>query len=159
MTSREVFLAASDSAILRRILPLAKAIAILTLLAASLGILIGCSPRRGQEAAAPAASDLQEVSDMLHAAGGAAGRSPANLAEVDQQRRMFPRGYEAVKSGSVVVLWGTPLQDEGEVGKNEVVLAYEKDVPTNGGYVLLSAGTVKKMSASEFGSAPKAATK
>ena len=45
---------------------------------------------------------------------------------------------------------------EGETGKNEAVVAYEKDAPTNGGYVLLSAGSVKKMTASEFAAAPKA---
>jgi hypothetical protein len=55
-----------------------------------------------------------------------------------------------------VVLWGTPLKGEGQTGKDEEVLAYQKEVPAQGGYVLLSAGTVKKMSASEFQSAPKA---
>jgi hypothetical protein len=55
-----------------------------------------------------------------------------------------------VKSGDVVVLWGTTLQGEGDVGKDEIVVAYEKDVPTSGGFVLLSAGTVKKMTADEF---------
>jgi len=50
---------------------------------------------------------------------------------------------------------GTPPKGEGDVGNNEVVLAYEKKVPTEGGYVLMSAGTVMKMSAAEFTSAPK----
>jgi hypothetical protein len=38
-------------------------------------------------------------------------------------------------------------------------LAYEKATPTDGGYVLLSAGTVKKMTAAEFDTAPKAGKK
>ena len=42
---------------------------------------------------------------------------------------------------------------------NEAVVAYEKNAPTQGGYVLLSAGTVKKVSAAEFASAPKAGKK
>ena len=137
---------------------MAKTTLLLTLLAASLGILAGCSARPRAEGSL-AESDLREVSDLLHAAGGAAGRAPAKLADLDSQRRMFPRGYEAVKSGNIVVLWAAPLQDEGDVGKNEVVVAYEKDVPTSGGSVLLSAGTIKNMSANEFSSAPKPPTK
>ena len=38
----------------------------------------------------------------------------------------------------------------------DVVLAHEKKVPESGGYVLMQDGTVKEMSASEFGSAKKA---
>jgi hypothetical protein len=40
-----------------------------------------------------------------------------------------------------------------------VVVAYQKGVPTDGGFVLLSAGTVKKMTADEFSTAPKAGKK
>jgi hypothetical protein len=99
---------------------------------------------------------LQEVNDLLRAAGATTGRPPGKLAELNPHQSTYPRAYAAIKSGAVVVLWGTPFKGEGEVGKNEVVVAYEKDAPTGGGYVLLSAGTVKKMSASEFQSAPKA---
>jgi hypothetical protein len=72
---------------------------------------------------------------------------------------MFPKAYESVKSGEVIVLWGTSPKGEGDVGNDEVVLAYEKKVPTEGGYVLMSAGTVKKMTAAELNSAPKAGKK
>jgi hypothetical protein len=72
---------------------------------------------------------------------------------------MFPRAYEAVKSGEVVILWGASLKGEGDVGRDEVVVAYVKSVPTDGGHVLLSAGTVKKMTAAEFAAAPKAGKK
>ena len=65
------------------------------------------------------------------------------------------KAYDSVKSGDVVVLWGTPMQGEGDSGKGEVLMAYEKKVPTDGGYVLLSAGTVRRMSAADFAAAPK----
>jgi hypothetical protein len=121
------------------------------LLAAGLCLLAGCSSRpRGQ--AAPELTVLQDVNGLLHSAAGA-GRPPANLADLARYESMYPQAYAKVKSGDVVVLWRTPLQGEGESGKGEVVVAYEKGVPTDGGYVLLSAGTVKKMSASEFASA------
>jgi hypothetical protein len=129
------------------------------MLAAGLGLLAGCSSRPMGEAP-PQLLVLQEVNDLLHSAAGVAGRAPARLADIAPRfRSMYPHGYAAVKSGDVVVLWGAALKGEGETGKGEAVVAYEKGVPTNGGYVLLSAGTVKKMSADEFTAAPKGAKK
>ena len=126
--------------------------------AAALGLLAGCSSQPKGAAVAPDVTLLQDVNDLLRAAGGA-GRLPAKLADLDRYKHMFPRGYEVVKTGDVVVFWGAPFQGEGDVGKNEVVVAYEKNVPTEGGYVLLSAGSVKKMTAAEFNTAPKAGQK
>jgi hypothetical protein len=126
------------------------------LVAVCLCLVVGCSSR-SKGTAAGGFLLLQEVNDLLHASAGATGRAPARLADLERHKGMFPRGYEAVLSGAVVVLWGTPLKGEGEVGKDEVVMAYQKAVPTEGGYVLLSAGTVKKMTAAELNSAPKGA--
>jgi hypothetical protein len=117
-------------------------------------LLAGCSSR--SKGKAPGGQlVLQEVNDLLHAASGATGRPAAALTDLNQYQGMFPRGYAAVQSGAVTVFWGTPLKGEGEVGKDEVVVAFQKGVPTEGGFVLLSAGTVKKMTAAEFGTAPK----
>ena len=127
-------------------------------IAAGLGLLVGCSSQPKGEAT-PGFTVLQDVNDLLQSAAGAAGKPPARLADVGRYQAMYQRGYDAVKSGEVVVLWGTPLKGEGEAGKDEVVLAYEKGVPTDGGYVLLSAGTVKKMTAAEFNAAPKGGKK
>ena len=94
---------------------------------------------------------------MLRGATQPNGRGPANLAALHGCQSLFPRGYQAVQSGEVVVLWGAGVKGEGETtGSGGDVVAYEKDVPTQGGYVLLSSGEVTKMSASEFQSAPKA---
>jgi len=100
---------------------------------------------------------LQDVSDLLHTSAG--GRPPSKLADLHRHEQNFPKGYAAIKSGDVVVLWGTPLQGEGQVGSNETIIAYEKAVPKDGGFVLLSAGTVKKMSPDEFNAAPKSGKK
>jgi hypothetical protein len=124
-------------------------------IAAGLGLLAGCSTQPGAES--PEYTELQEVNDLLRAGAGAAGRPAAGLADLAGYQSMFPRAYEAVQSGEVVVLWGAALAGEGEAGKGESVVAYEKGVPADGGYVLLSAGTVKKMTAAEFGAAPKGA--
>jgi hypothetical protein len=125
--------------------------------ATAISLLAGCSLRPSGAAVAPDVTLLGDVNDLLRAASGASGHMPTKLADVERHKNMFPRGYEAVKSGNVVVLWGTPAQGEGDIGKaSEAVVAYEKQVPTEGGYVLLSAGSVKKMTAEEFAAAPKA---
>jgi hypothetical protein len=126
----------------------------LALLALGFSLVAGCSSRP-RAADAPEITLLQEVNDLLRSATGAAHRPPMRLADLDRYQSMYPRGYAAVKSGDVVVLWGTAQKGEGEVGKGETVVAYEKNVPTDGGYALLSAGTVKKMTAAEFDATPK----
>jgi hypothetical protein len=126
-------------------------------LVAAAGLLAGCSSQPGKDAP-PEYTLLQEVNELLRTAAGAR-RPPARVADLDRYQSMFPRAHEAVKSGAVVVLWGAAQKGEGESGKDEAVVAYEKAVPTDGGYVLLSAGTVKKMTAAEFSAAPKAGKK
>jgi len=128
------------------------------MLAAGLAFLAGCS-MRSVERSAPEYGLLQEVNDLLHASAGALGRPPAKLDDLSKHRSIYPRAYEAVQSGVVVVLWRTALKGEGEAGKDEAVLAFEKATPTEGGYVLMSAGTVKKMTAAEFNNAPKVRNK
>jgi hypothetical protein len=130
---------------------------VLIALLCALGAAAGCSgPGGGKGEQAPQQAVLQDVADMIRATSQPNGRGPTKLADLDRVREMYPRGYEAVKSGEVVVLWGTGVKGEGEMGKGGEVIAYEKDAPTNGGYVLLSSGEVKQMSAAEFKAAPKA---
>src|SRR5437879_1010803 len=92
----------------------------------SLGLVLGCSSSKNGQAITGQEQTLilQEVNDLLQVAS-AGGRPPAKLADLNKQSHNFPRGYAAVKSGEVVVLWGAPVQGEGEVGNNEVVVAYE----------------------------------
>jgi hypothetical protein len=60
-----------------------------------------------------------------------------------------------LKDGTVVVNWGATLQKMTQ-GSANTVLGYEKDVPTNGGLVMIADGSVKKMTADQFAKAPKA---
>jgi hypothetical protein len=86
------------------------------------------------------------------------------LEDVGEAYRVFtimlcPTGVRAMKQGEVVVLWGATLPDTGEEpGKADTpeVLAYQKQVPEQGGYVLLLNRTIRKMTADEFKAAPKA---
>jgi hypothetical protein len=122
-------------------------------------LLVGGCSSAGPTKGDPGSTEFQELGELFHAAASKVGHAPNKLADLGTARGMFPKAYESVKSGEVIVLWGTPPKGEGDVGNDEVVLAYEKKVPTEGGYVLMSAGTVKKMTASEFNSAPKSVKK
>jgi hypothetical protein len=117
--------------------------------------LSGCggAPKGGEMGQAPA--ELREVNDLLRQVGAASGKAPGKMSDLDKAKDNFVMGHAAVKSGKVVVIWNTRFAGEGDVGKNEIPVAYEKDVPTAGGFVLLSAGSIKKMSADEFKAAKK----
>jgi hypothetical protein len=118
----------------------------------------GCSssgPGKGEQS--PQEGVLQEVADLLRAGTHPSGRGPSKLSDLDRVQSIYSRSYQAIKSGSVVVLWGSGVKGEGEGATGGEVVAYEKDVPTSGGFVLLSSGHVKQMTAAEFESAPKAA--
>jgi hypothetical protein len=99
--------------------------------------------------------DLQDVRQLLHMAARRTGHPPARLADLDRFQEKYPEGYNSVKSGNLVVLWGTPIKMGADAGKPEMVVAHGKDVPTKGGYVLTSAGKVIAMTAAEFASAPR----
>jgi len=117
------------------------------------GLFAGCS---SGTATNQVKNDLQELKLLLRAAAKRIGHPPARLADLDLFQSKYPEVYDLVKSGDLVVVWGTPIKMEKDAGKPELVLAYGRDVPTDGGYVLTSTGNVTKMSAAEFASAPKA---
>lgn len=130
-------------------------------LALAFSVVVGCSGPGGQSSITADASILYEVADLMRAATQPNGKGPAKLANFNSMQSKLPRGYQAVKSGDVVVVWGVAVMGEGE-GENASggdVAAYEKDVPTAGGNVLLTSGEIKQMTAAEFAAAPKAGKK
>jgi hypothetical protein len=126
-------------------------------LALGAGCLAGCStPTSVGSVDEPAASrTLRELGELLRTFPP--GSHPNQLQDIAPLENRFPQVYEAVKSGDIVVVWGGSMKGEGESLKGGGdVIAYEKDTPTSGGYVLLTSGEVKKLDAAEFASAPKA---
>lgn len=116
---------------------------------------LGCS--KGMERSATpeptVADELTEVAGMLRDFTARVGRGPTRLSELAEEAQLYPRGYEAIRSGSVVVVWGVVLPMTGGSGS---VIAYQSQAPTAGGVVVLQNGEVKQMSASDFASAGKA---
>lgn len=100
---------------------------------------------------------LSEVMEILR--GASVSRPPAKLSDLAPLERLNPAGYQAVKDGSVVVLYGTAVAGEGDAGEGGPIVAYEKNAPTAGGYVVFASSEVRKLSADEFAAAPKAGKK
>ena len=80
-------------------------------------------------------------------------RAPTRLADVKGYGTAFSEGMRALREGRCVVVWGV-ADPTGAAAKQ--VLAYEKDVPEQGGQVLFGDGSVTRMTAEEFQAAPKA---
>jgi hypothetical protein len=80
-------------------------------------------------------------------------KPPQQLGDLGLVRSMGGVGYEALRTGSIVLRYNATLpdmdEDPGHAESNEV-LAYEKQVPESGGYVLMLNRTIKKMTAVEF---------
>ncbi len=119
-----------------------------------LGLVAGCSGQ-GKKAdyAAPETGELGEVNELLRAAAGSNNRPPSKVSDLEKYKGNFPRAYESIKAGTIVVVWGSQMQGEGGGGTGGSVLAYYKDVPNSGGYVLLTSGAIRQMSASDFAAA------
>ena len=123
------------------------------IVAAGVGLAAGCT---GDSPATISAEEerkaiLADFGQMLKTVADEGKKPPARPAELEAVGPMMADGGAAVRNGSVVYLWGAGYAE----GSNQVV-AYEKNVPTEGGFVLLADGTVKQMTADEFEAAPKA---
>jgi len=94
---------------------------------------------------------LKELGELLKALNDEGTKPPANLAALEPVEPRIPLAGPAIRNGEIVYLWGAEYLSGGKQ-----VVAYEKKAPTEGGLVLLQDGTVKEMSAAEFGSAAKA---
>jgi hypothetical protein len=122
----------------------------------------GRSPEQVAAAESPVAVGLKNLGEAYRTISVVNKRPPKDLREIEQASAAAPSGMAGIDASNVVVLWGAALTDlSEEPGKvpSDKVLAYEKKVPEQGGYVLMLDRTVKKMTPEEFRSAPKAVEK
>lgn len=112
------------------------------------------SSSAGNQSKEPTASDdLLEVSGLLKDFSAEFGRGPARLEDMEKNQPLYPRGYEAIRSGRIVVSWTVAVAADGSGGTG--IVAFEKKAETEGGAVLLHNGQVKNMTADEFRAAPR----
>jgi hypothetical protein len=121
-------------------------------------LVAGCSSsrRQGEQKGPTREDELREAGELLALSSGQGGRGYTTAADLARYAQGFPLGYQAVASGAIVIVPGATMPGEGERGGSEAVVAYEKDVPTQGGLVLLHNRKVKKMTAAEWQAAPRA---
>jgi hypothetical protein len=94
---------------------------------------------------------LEELGETLKSLAAEGRKPPGRMAELEPIEPMMAVAGPAIRTGDIVYIWGAGYADGGKQ-----VVAYEKKTPNEGGYVLLQDGTVKKMTADEFKSAPQA---
>ena len=118
----------------------------------ALGLLpAGCAKKAGNAGpASRGAAPLGEIYEMVSDYVKSHGKAPAGVDSLKQSQPIYPAGFQALKSGECVVVWGAKPDKAGSAG-----LGYEKDAPQKGGAVLLSNGKVKAMTAQEFEAAKK----
>jgi hypothetical protein len=103
-----------------------------------------------QKIAEPGKIALEDFGQMLKTLAAEGKKAPSKLAELEPVEPMSPVGAPALRNGEIVYLWGSRYLEGGTK-----LVAYEKQVPTNGGFVLLEDGSVKSVTVAEFGSLPK----
>ncbi|SRR5260370_13557952 len=92
--------------------------------------------------------ELTEIYDIYAMFSKAHRRPPRRLADLNQQQYqgIYPVGVNGLRSGAYIAVWGVNVDDE-DTGK---ILAYEKNAPALGGFVLTADGTVRRMSADDL---------
>ncbi len=121
-------------------------------------ILAGCGGQPEIKAISSDERGLKELAQLYRDFTSKSKRGPKTLKELNIKGQRDPMAMEMIKSGNLVVQWGAPLSPEG--ASADAVLAYVKTVPEQGGYVLMQDGkSIRMMTAEEFKTAPKAASR
>jgi len=103
--------------------------------------------------------NLEQVAEMLREYQLNHGGPPKTLKQLRASPGGSLGGFELVDSGDIIVVLGAALPDTREqpgASPDQEILAYGKDVPTQGGPVLLLNRTIRTMTADEFQTAPQA---
>ena len=115
---------------------------------------LGCSSTPNGNSGNPQSELMGDVTGLLRDyTAEHNNKPPAKPADLAKYESLYSRGFQAVKAGTVVVVWGVPMP---LTGGGTGVIAYEKKAETEGGTVLLENGEIKQMTAAEFQAAPKA---
>jgi hypothetical protein len=103
---------------------------------------------------------LTQVGELCRHFQFANKKPPQRVDDLARLRSMGGNGYEALQSGDIVLMCNATLPDLDEDSghsESQEILAYQKDVPQSGGYVLLLNRSVRKMTTDEFKAASKPA--
>jgi hypothetical protein len=97
---------------------------------------------------------LKDFGGLLKMLSDEKKRTPTKLAELDAYEPLFMAAVRGITNKQITYIWGAGYQ----AGESSIV-AHDSEAATKGGAVLLQDGTIKTMTAAEFGAAPKATAK
>lgn len=104
---------------------------------------------------------LRDVGDLYRVHQINRKTPPKSLKDFAPFGNVTPSAYESIRSGDVVVRWGATLPDteeEPSTRSSDEVLAYFKEVPQQGGSVLMLDRSLRTLTADEFKTAKLAGT-
>jgi hypothetical protein len=105
-----------------------------------------------------AANDLKQIGLAYHNYGDKyRGKGPPNADALKEFLEGDTPPYRGLKDGRYVFVWNARLLDN--VGEPPAILAYQKDVPSQGGVVLFIDGMTRTLTADEFKAARLAKAK
>lgn len=115
----------------------------------------GCAPDRTVEALPPPnqTNALSQIGELYRYLNHEKSPTPKRVEDIDTYVDQLSDALPLIKSGDIVVVWGAGYTKAGPGAQS--VLAYGKNVPTEGGKVVLRNGTVKDITAEEFKAASK----
>lgn len=103
----------------------------------------------------PVSNDaLADLKTMLEAVKAGQQKAPKSAAEMAAVEPMYPAAGAFIQNGSIEYVWGTTLGSGPDATKRMV--GFETKAAKEGGFVLLQDGTLKEVSAAEFGGLEKA---
>jgi hypothetical protein len=119
----------------------------------------GCSssPQQAELDTSAQAQGLKNLGKMYAIVSRSLGRPPKTVDELRKAEAEVPGGFNSIGETNVAIFLGAELPDQpGKPADSETVLAYDRLVPIQGGYVLMLDGSVRKLSATDFKTARKA---
>ncbi|SIO61297.1 hypothetical protein SAMN05444166_6713 [Singulisphaera sp. GP187] len=126
-----------------------------------MSLMSGCGGEGAQVAGTPDETlNLQSFAEDYRMYSISKKQPPRKMDDMKVLQTMASPAMAEVRNGNILVEWGAALPDtKEEPGQSPApeILAYGKEVPEKGGYVLHLDRTVSRVTAEEFKAAPKAA--
>lgn len=122
--------------------------------------LVGCTPQPKKSEPDPRGYEMFLIGRAYNRYCLERGQPPKRLEDLRDALSETPAGrtaYDRLILGEIIFFYGVSFTDmQRQAGASATILAYERQVPKEGGWVLMGDTGVKKVTAAEFAEASKA---